>query len=287
MLNNLCAVLGFPPSGLTVTGGTLFTSGGYNYRLFTGNGTLTVTGGSITGDVLLVAGGAGGGGSGAAAGRGGGGGAGGVRIHSSQSLSGSYVVTVGAGGTAGITDNTSTTGNQTDGGAGIDSSFGGLGAATGGGFGAGGAKASGSAGTGGSGGGSTGTTSAGAGTAGQGNNGGTGAGSFGAGGGGAGAAGGSATFPSNSPLPNGGNGVSTYSAYGLATSTGENISGTVWYGGGGTGVNGSGGNGGGGDNRQNGTANTGGGGGGCESLQVLGENGGAGGSGVVIVRYPV
>ena len=45
-----------------VTGGTLYTSGGYNYRVFTANGTLGVTGGSITADLLVIAGGGGGGG---------------------------------------------------------------------------------------------------------------------------------------------------------------------------------------------------------------------------------
>ena len=50
---------GLPP--ITVTGGTLYTSGGYNYRVFTASGSLGVTGGSISADVLVVAGGAGGG----------------------------------------------------------------------------------------------------------------------------------------------------------------------------------------------------------------------------------
>ena len=43
----------------TVTGGTLYTSGGFNYRVFTGNGTLTVSGAALTADVLVIAGGGG------------------------------------------------------------------------------------------------------------------------------------------------------------------------------------------------------------------------------------
>ena len=50
-----------PPVSVTVTGGTLTVSGGYNYRVFTGNSDLVVSNGSITADVLVVAGGGGGG----------------------------------------------------------------------------------------------------------------------------------------------------------------------------------------------------------------------------------
>ena len=46
--------------GLTVSGGTLFTSGGYNYRTFTAGGTLTVSGGTLACDIIVSAGGAGG-----------------------------------------------------------------------------------------------------------------------------------------------------------------------------------------------------------------------------------
>ena len=46
--------------GPIVTGGTLFTSGGYNYRLFTASGTLGISGGTLSCDVLCIAGGAGG-----------------------------------------------------------------------------------------------------------------------------------------------------------------------------------------------------------------------------------
>ena len=41
-----------------VTGGTLYTSGGYNYRVFTGNGSLEVSGTSpLVCDYLVVGGG--------------------------------------------------------------------------------------------------------------------------------------------------------------------------------------------------------------------------------------
>jgi hypothetical protein len=91
----------------------------------------------------------------------------------------------------------------------------------------------------------------------------------------------------------GGVGLATYSAWGAATSSGHNVSGTYYYAGGGgggvaasSGPGGSGGNGGGGSapkpNAGNpGTANTGGGGGGGSS----GNGGGSGGSGIIIIRY--
>ena len=49
------------PVAPTITGGTLVTSGGYNYRIFTSNGTLGITNGPVTMDVLAVGGGGGGG----------------------------------------------------------------------------------------------------------------------------------------------------------------------------------------------------------------------------------
>ena len=64
-----------------VTGGTLYTSGGFNYRVFTGNGTLTVTGATLTADILLIGGGGGGG-----AQYGGGGGAGGLCQQDNRSI---------------------------------------------------------------------------------------------------------------------------------------------------------------------------------------------------------
>jgi hypothetical protein len=84
------------PSALpaTVSGGTLYTSGGFNYRVFTANGDLVVTGGTLTADLLVIAGG----GSGLSR-YGGGGGAGGICYKSSSSLSAAtYTITIGAGG---------------------------------------------------------------------------------------------------------------------------------------------------------------------------------------------
>jgi hypothetical protein len=92
----------------------------------------------------------------------------------------------------------------------------------------------------------------------------------------------------------GGVGYDKVSAWGLATSTGELISGTYYFAGGGGGstrgdtVQGVGGYGGGGagvtstDPANNGDTNTGGGGGGAKSSDA-----GYGGSGIVIVRYAV
>jgi hypothetical protein len=92
---------------------------------------------------------------------------------------------------------------------------------------------------------------------------------------------------------NGGNGTDAYSIWGAATSSGQNISGTYWFCGGGgggsqsSGSGGSGGNGGGGagsvnTTATNATANTGGGGGGCSGG---GGTSGNGSDGLVIIRY--
>lgn len=77
-----------PSAAVTVTGGTVSTPGdGYVYRTFTSSGTLVISGGSLTSDVLVVGGG--GGGSNA------GGGGGGVLHQTGQTISaGSYNVTV-------------------------------------------------------------------------------------------------------------------------------------------------------------------------------------------------
>ena len=94
MLNNVASIYGVPISTPVVTGGTLFTSGGFNYRVFTANGTLTVTSGTLTCDVLSVAGGGGGSGGGA--------GAGGLVYTTSVSVApNTYTVTVGGGGSGG------------------------------------------------------------------------------------------------------------------------------------------------------------------------------------------
>ena len=45
----------------TVTGGTLTSDATYYYRAFTANGTLSVTGGTLSCDLLVIAGGGGGG----------------------------------------------------------------------------------------------------------------------------------------------------------------------------------------------------------------------------------
>ncbi|HVS95577.1 MAG TPA: T9SS type A sorting domain-containing protein [Puia sp.] len=96
---------------------------------------------------------------------------------------------------------------------------------------------------------------------------------------------------------NGGNGPSSFSAWGAATTTGQLSGGTYYYGGGGAGGNwggqlGSGvakaGLGGGGLSNSDATANTGGGGGGANSNGHSGYDlpGGNGGSGIVIISYP-
>ena len=97
MLNTITSIHGPAFTQPIVTGGTFYTSGGYNYRVFTGNGTLGITGGSVTFDILVI----GGGGSGQSRYGGSGGGAGGCRYSTAQTLTaGSYAVTVGAGGAA-------------------------------------------------------------------------------------------------------------------------------------------------------------------------------------------
>lgn len=276
------------------TGGNIVANDGtYWYHAFTSSGYFVPQVG-LTTDVLVVAGG----------GAGetnvvGGGGAGGVLNLTSQSLTPiNYNVTVGAGAPGG-----NGFGYQN----GVNSQFGSLTAAIGGG--AGGIWTNGNGVAGGSGGGGAGYTgTGGARTVGQGNIGGNGVaagGGFGTsgGGGGAGAAGGNASGYTPGV---GGAGTSAYSAWGMATLTGQDVSGTRWYGGGGGGggyvPNGNygfvtGGNGGGGAGSSydrgvnlsassggNGLANTGGGGGGGGSS---GGYSGNGGSGIIIIRYPV
>ena len=254
---------------------------------------------SIDVDILVVAGG---GASGFYVG--GGGGAGGLLGFNAQTLTpGTYLCTVGAGaaGSKSVAVN------------GSNSQFGSLTQAVGGGCGAvgggGGMFASTSGGSGGGGGSNSGREAGSAGTVGQGNAGGNSAGAGGdygsGGGGGAGGAG-----QSSNAGGAGGVGSSSYSTWGLATGTGENVSGTVYYaGGGGAGISycagarsarpgGYGGGGIGGLWRCNGwqavtgtagAANTGG-GAGCgnngsgddPSISDIALNGG---SGIIIVRY--
>lgn len=292
-----------------VTGGTLSSDSTYYYRTFTSTNNLVVSGKSLSCDILTVAGGGGAGGASPWYTVGGGGGAGGIVYNASQTLStGTYIATVGAGGSGMVSfDGDSGT-------AGVNSSFTGgslsLTSAIGGGRGGAYEVIKTSIMNGGSGGGGGGPSSAssyqgGSGTVGQGNNGGNSSNSYssggngnngGGGGGGAGAAG------NNSSGSNGGSGgvgSSTYSSWGAATSTGQNITGTYYYagggGGGGAGTAGIGGYGGGGSggqgadeyNGNNGTSNTGGGGGGAVAGSNNGSSvtGGNGGSGLVIVRY--
>jgi hypothetical protein len=197
-----------------------------------------------------------------------GGGAGGLLASTVTLTAGNaYTVTVGAGGTAT---------NNTPGTSGVNSSFGALVTALGGGGGNGvyaGSTTNGLAG--GSGGGGFGL--GGAGTAGQGFAGGGGNSTAGGGGGGAGAVG------VNGLGSTGGNGGA-----GVASSiTGASLNYAGGGGGGAAGIAGTGGAGGGGSGITTspgaaGTANTGGGGGGAANA---GGVGGAGGSGIVVIRY--
>jgi len=280
-------------SGTKATGGAVYSDSTYFYHVFGSTGTFTPTQ-SITADVFCVAGGGG-------AGRyaGGGGGAGGVITFIGQSLTATgYTCTVGAGGAASPSDG----GTSGDG---VNSSFGALTVAVGGGGGGGNSATyrAGRAGGSGGGGGGAGGTAGGATT-----QTGTGATNFygyagnggvaytGAGGGGAGGT--SPTPVSNgNSTGNGGVGISSsfINAIGTATGTGELSSGNYYFAGGGYGfVGGSAtvgtggiGGGGGGPSKAstqagaNGVANLGGGGG----TDGTGSYFGSGGSGTVIVRY--
>jgi len=246
------------------TGGTIVTTGGYRYHTFTSSSSLVVPSGfSATAEYLIVAGG---GGSGT-----GGGGAGGLLDSSVSITSGTYTVTVGAGGSADPSAPTS----------GSNSVFGST-TATGGGYGAPGNLngASGGSGGGGHGGWSPPATNGGSGTSGQGNAGGNGLGSTGtyANGGGGGGASSSGANATSTTGGNGGSGTNwkslgTSYAGGGGGASYNHTAGTGGTGGGGAGYSGQSGAG------TNGTANTGGGGGGSYNA------GANGGSGIVIVRY--
>lgn len=274
--------------GAKATGGTITSDDDYFYHTFLASGTFTPTQ-SLTADYLVVAGGASGGNN-----LGAGGGAGGFRVATNQSLSATgYTVTVGAGGAR--------SGGALDGGTNGSSSSINSFAASGGGGGMGGGGNNFGGSNGGSGGGknanSTGffTGNSGGYTPAEGSNGGTGGSSNGAGGGGGGAGGVGGNGANGSGAGgNGGVGNSSYSSWGLATGTGQNVGGTYFYAGGGGGgttgtTGGTGGNGGGAAGGPtftvggNATANTGGGGGGGGGS--INDSGGAGGSGIVIVRY--
>lgn len=271
-------------------GNVIATDGTYWYHAFLSSGTFTPQT-NLTADILQIAGGGG------ASGAGGGGGAGGLLYYSAQGLTAtSYTCTVGAGGAAGGSGVNATNGNN--------SQFASLTASVGGGFGGGyyGGASYSNAGNGGSGGGAsyyTGTTN-GTGTTGQGYDGaygyqGTGGGDPRSGGGGGGAAAVGGTGSANVG-GNGGAGVSTYSSWGLATVTGQNVGGTVYYAGGGGGASngtpGTGGNGGGGNGAITGgyagagLPNTGGGAGSAHDWNISAAVKG-GGSGIIIIRYPI
>ena len=268
-----------PGAKPTVFGGVLSEDATYWYRTFFGNGTLTVSGAALSADVLVVAGGGGGGNGVDQTDNGGGAGAGGLLYQSGLGLAPTaYAVTVGAGGASGGVNGSNS----------VISSL----TAVGGGGGANHSSVGANGGSGG--GGSAFNYAGGTGTSGQGNAGGAGARTGFNGGGGGGGAGGAGASGATAA---GGVGVSTYSSWGLVTGTGHNVSGTVYYAGGGSGGNDAqvvaGGNGGGGfgqvyTNSTGGGAgqvNTGGGGGGGAS-RTANVAGGLGGSGIVIVRYP-
>jgi hypothetical protein len=263
------------------TGGNIVANDGtYWYHAFTSSGNFVPQVG-LTADCLVIAGGGGG--------SIGGGGAGGLRAFTSQSLTTTnYAVTIGAGGAGQRGD----IGQGSDG---VASTFQTLTSATGGG-GAGDrvnttTRNGRSGGSGGGAGYNFGPGTGGAASpSGQGNAGASAAQDLYAGGGGGAGAVGTGTTTNAS----GGNGSSSYSSWGIATNTGQDVSGTRWYAGGGGGLlqgTSTGGNGGGAAGVYSGagiagTTNTGGGGGGAVGGGA-GTEAGAGGSGIVIVRYPI
>jgi hypothetical protein len=251
----------------------------YYIHMFTTTGTsyFTVTGGTLICDILVVAGGGAGGYD-----RAGGGGAGGYQYFVNQTITtGSYTITVGAGGAGG-------TGQGAIGG---NSQFGSFTASIGGG--GGGSYSSGSVGGSGGGAANNSVVSGSAGTSGQGYAGGSSAASGtsynAGGGGGAGGVGANATSASGG---NGGIGIAN-NITGVLTYYAGGGGGSRAFDGGAVGTSsGIGGLGGGGyagqvasQNGYAGIANTGGGGGGGANINQ--GNGGNGGSGVVIVRYKV
>ena len=266
------------------TGGTKSTSGSKTIHTFTSPGTFSVTSGSNTNlEYLVVAGGGGAGG--------GGGGAGGYRTGTGFSVgTGSYSVTVGAGGNGG------SGGPIPPGNAGNNSVFSTIHAA-GGGHGGGAGGSGGNGGSGGGGGqdaGSAGSGNTPPTSPPQGNNGGvTQRNGYGGAGGGGGAGQTGSNAVTASPV------IARGGAGGNGTANSISGSSVTYAGGGGGGCNtntgpapgpGAGGSGGGGTGAYQhntggtaGTANTGGGGGGAE---YDGPGGGNGGSGIVIVSYP-
>lgn len=112
---------------VVATGGNVtgVTSEGYKFHIFTSPGIFQITSpSSVKIDYLLAAGGGGGGGgANLSRARGGGGGAGGILLGKDTLSSGSYPITIGSGGSAGLTaPNTP----ETCGGSGFNSTFNGL-----------------------------------------------------------------------------------------------------------------------------------------------------------------
>lgn len=270
------------------TGGYITSDANYYYHTFTSTGVFTPLQ-SLSCETLVIAGGGG------AISMGGGGGAGGVVTNTLSLSATNYAVTVGGGGTG------SDYGVQNT--AGTNTTFSTL-TANGGGP-ARGPNPNSTNGNGGSGGGGGfgnptpgGTATTGSGGTAYGNNGGTGNDTVRAtgGGGGAGAVGANSA---STVSGNGGAGTSLFTAWGLATGTGQNVGGTYFYAGGGGGggdsnsgyttAAGTGGNGGGGNGSitTTGTNASGWGGGGGGGGRFFGTtySGGNGASGLVIVRY--
>jgi hypothetical protein len=279
-------------------GGAITFGSGYWYHTFTGSGTFYAQE-SLNIDALVIAGGGAGGSY-----YGGGGGSGGVSFRASKTISpGSFLVTIGSGGSgSGAVPLAGANGNDSffDG---ITSIGGGGGgswfssvvvAGKNGGAGGGGPMGVAAGNTGAAGSSNQGSTG---GATGFGNSGGsgyrgsTGTAYRGGGGGGAGSAGTSTPINNDtSPGSNGGSGLSTWSSWAQTTSTGQNgfyaggggggvVSGTPGQGGAGGGGNGDGG----GGNPTAGAINTGS-GGGADTASGLGAAAGA--SGIVIIRYP-
>ena len=127
MLNSLPAVLGVSSAPKSVvTGGTLYSDSTYYYRVFTSTGTLSISGGALSADALVIAGGGGGG----YGGGGGGGGAGGLSFLTAGTFAvNSYTCTIGAGGALNTNGNNATLNSITSigGGAGGNSAGGGNG----------------------------------------------------------------------------------------------------------------------------------------------------------------
>lgn len=257
---------------LKATGGLVSWDDTYVYHTFASSGTFTTTSGTVTCDVVRVAGGGGGGAT--AYSQAGGGGAGGLLYDAGLSISGSNAITIGAGGAGGIPAGTNGPGAQ-----GSSTSCFSLTAPTGGGGGA--TNFGGPGGSGGSGGGGGNNNppnnAGGAGIAGQGFAGATLdlATYFGGGGGGAGGA-----APTN-VAGVGGVGLTYFGqnlAGGGSGSTGTNAN-SIWGGGGSIYITTGSGFG------PNGAFGTGGGGGTGTGDPGTNVRGGNGGSGVVIVRY--